>query len=203
MVSLLGSAIPFVPLPYLAIVVLLSATQNPLLLGLVAGAGGALGKVTSYVLGRLGYLAAGDTTKRNLNVIHDISAKYGMLGVFVFSVTPLPDDIYVIPMGIVRLPFWKFFAANLAGKILLSVFVAYVGRTYFYVASLFLDGGSLPALVLVVAATVILSVVIARSDWILAVEIARTKGLRALAANLPKILRLTGTRKDRVQSTSG
>jgi membrane protein YqaA with SNARE-associated domain len=124
-ISVLGSAIPFVPLPYLAVVVLLSGTYDPLLLGLVAGAGGALGKVTSYLLGRAGYLVVGNKTRRSLNALHDVLVKYGMLGVFVFSATPLPDDVYVIPMGIVRLPFLRFFVANLAGKVLLSVAVAY------------------------------------------------------------------------------
>ena len=200
--SVFGSAIPFVPLPYLAIVVLLSGTQNPLVLGLVAGTGAALGKITSYILGRLGYLAAGEKTKRNLNAIHAVSPKYGMLGVFVFSVTPLPDDVYVIPMGIVRLPFWRFFIASLAGKVLLSVIVAYLGRAYFSASALFLDGGLLPVLVFAAAATLTLSIVIVRSDWILAVEIARTKGLRALMANLRRILRLRETRKDRAQPTS-
>jgi len=80
LVSVLGSAIPFVPLPYLTIVVLVSGSMNPLLLGIVAGVGAALGKVTSYVLGRLGYLASGDTTKKNLNAIHAAVARYGTWG---------------------------------------------------------------------------------------------------------------------------
>jgi membrane protein YqaA with SNARE-associated domain len=180
LVSVVGSAIPFVPLPYLAIVVLMSGTQNPLALGLVAGAGAALGKVTSYALGRLGYLAAGEMTKRNLNAIHGVLAKYGMLGVFIFAVTPLPDDIYVIPMGIARLPFWRFFVADLSGKVVLSVLVAYLGRAYFSAAGILLNGDSLPVLILAAAATAALSAVIARSDWVLALEIAHDKGLREI-----------------------
>ena len=189
-ISVLGSAIPFVPLPYLAIVVLLSNNNDPLLLGLVAGAGGALGKVTSYVLGRIGYLTAGEKNKKNLNAIHGLMAKYGMLGVFIFAVTPLPDDVYVIPMGIVRLPFWRFFGANLAGKVLLSVTVAYLGRAYFSTLSLLFGGESLLVLVLVIASTVILSIAIMRSDWALAIEITRTKGIRALLSNLRQVLRI-------------
>ena len=190
LISVLGSAIPFVPLPYLAIVVLMSGTLNPLLLGVVAGVGAALGKVTSYALGRLGYLAAGDNTKSNLNAIQGVLARYGMWGVFIFAVTPLPDDVYVIPMGIARLPFWRFFVADLAGKILLSVLVAYFGRAYFSAADVFYGAESLPVLIVAVVGTAALSVLIARSDWTLAIETFRAGGLRGVGMNLGRILRL-------------
>ena len=190
LISVLGSAIPFVPLPYLAIVVLMSGTLNPLLLGVVAGVGAALGKVTSYALGRLGYLAAGDNTKSNLNAIQGVLARYGMWGVFIFAVTPLPDDVYVIPMGIARLPFWRFFVADLAGKILLSVLVAYFGRAYFSAAEVFYGAESLPVLIVAVVGTAALSVLIARSDWTLAIETFRAGGLRGVGMNLGRILRL-------------
>lgn len=77
--SLLGSAIPFVPLPYLVIVVLLSETPSPLLLGLTAGAGAALGKLTSCFLGRFGYLAANRQTRDNMDVLHSVMRRYGAL----------------------------------------------------------------------------------------------------------------------------
>ncbi len=188
-ISVLGSVIPFIPLPYLIVVVLLSQSQDPLLLGIVAGAGGALGKLTSYFLGRFGYLAVGKETKGNLDTLHSVLAKYGALGVFVFAVTPLPDDIYIVPMGMIRLPFWRFFAADLAGKVVLSVGVAYFGRAYFSsVDSLF--GDSLGVIVAAAAVTVVLSVVIMRADWALAMRIAQTRGIRGLVAGAREILRL-------------
>jgi membrane protein DedA with SNARE-associated domain len=187
-VSVSGSAIPFVPLPYLAIVVLMSGSMNPLLLGIVAGVGAALGKVTSYVLGRLGYLASGDRTKRNLNAIHGALARYGMWGVFIFALTPLPDDIYVIPMGIARLPFWRFFVADLSGKIMLSVLVAYLGSAYFSAAEVFSGPDSLPVLIIAAGATAAVSILIAKSDWVLAVEIFRDRGLRGVVVNARRII---------------
>ncbi len=190
LISMAGSAIPFVPLPYLAVVAVLSGTKDPLLLGLVAGVGGALGKVTSYLLGRFGYLMAKDKTKGSLNALNRVLARYGALGVFLFSVTPLPDDVYVIPMGIIRLPFWRFFAANIAGKILLSVAVAFAGRAYFTSLDLFLGGEAVLVTALAVAATALLSILIMRADWVSAVEIAQKSGFRALMARLPEVLRL-------------
>ncbi len=188
-VSLLGSVVPFVPLPYLVIVVLLSETQNPLLLGLAAGVGGALGKLTSYFLGRFGYLAVGRQTQENLDVLHDVMTRYGAFGVFVFSVTPLPDDVYLIPMGIVRLPFWRFFLANLAGKIVLSTLVAYLGRAY--LGSLeSVMGDSIVAIASAAILTVLVSVLLMRADWVLAVRIAKSEGTRGLLLGMRRILRL-------------
>lgn len=191
-ISLAGSAIPFVPLPYLAVVVLLSSTNDPLLLGLVAGVGGAIGKLTSYALGRMGYLATGKQSRRDLDAVQGIVSKYGALGVFLFAVTPLPDDIYVVPMGVVKLPFWRFLAADLAGKIVLSVSVAYAGSAYFSALGSFIGAESAPTIVVTVVATALVSVAAARCDWILAAETARAKGVRGVLLNLKEILRLGG-----------
>ncbi len=194
LISLLGSVLPFVPVPYLVVVVLLSGTMDPLLLGVAAGVGGALGKLTSYFLGRLGYLATAKETKENLDVLHRVLSRYGALGVFVFAVTPLPDDIYVIPMGIVRLPFWRFFFANLAGKIVLSVGVAYLGRTY--LSSFQSLGDSSWMTIIAVAVTAVLSLLLLRADWGLAMEITRKKGISAAVVSLPEILRLRKKKQD-------
>ena len=172
-ISALGSVIPFVPLPYLVVVVLLSQSQNPLLLGLAAGAGGAVGKMTSYFLGRFGYMVVGEKSRGNLDALHSVLEKYGALGVFLFAVTPLPDDLYVIPMGIIRLPLWKFFAANLAGKVVLSVGVAYLGRAYFESADL-LSGDSLAGATVAAVLTVAVSLLLMRVDWAKVMGITRT-----------------------------
>lgn len=171
-ISVLGSVVPFVPLPYLVVVVLLSGSQNPLLLGLAAGAGGALGKVTSYFLGRFGYGVVGQKERGNLDALHGVLAKYGALGVFLFAVTPLPDDLYVIPMGVIRLPFWKFFAADLAGKVVLSVGVAYLGRAYFSSLDL-LSGDSVAVTVAAAILTVVVSLLLMKVDWAKVLGITR------------------------------
>ncbi len=188
-ISVLGSIVPFVPLPYLVVVVLLSGTHDPLLLGLVAGIGGALGKLTSYFLGRFGYLVAADKTKSNLDELHAVLAKYGALGVFLFAVTPLPDDVYLIPMGIVRLPFWRFLIADLAGKIVLSVGVAYLGRAYLSSIQFFM-GDSITVTLVAVILTVMLTLLMMRADWAMAIQVARTRGIRGTVEALPEILRL-------------
>ena len=188
-ISVLGSAVPFLPLPYLAVVVILSSTLDPLWLGVFAGIGGAIGKVTSYLLGRGGYVLTNEETRRNLDALHGFMAKYGAFGVFFFSITPLPDDVYIVPMGMIKLPFWRFFTANLAGKITLSVFVAYASRAYFSEVSTLFGGESTLALIAAISVTVILSLILLRADWILAVRVAKARGLAGLIRSFPAILR--------------
>jgi membrane protein YqaA with SNARE-associated domain len=101
-VSLLGSVIPFTPIPYLFVVVLLSDVVEPWILGLAAGLGGSFGKITSYMLGRLGYRFLGQESRRRMDALRELIGKYGDVGVFIFALTPLPDDIYLIPAGMVR-----------------------------------------------------------------------------------------------------
>jgi membrane protein YqaA with SNARE-associated domain len=187
LVSLLGSAIPFVPLPYLAIVVVLGSILNPLLLGVVAGLGAALGKITSYMIGRSGYRLTSNSTRKNLDVLRGIVTKYGPFGVFLFAVTPLPDDVYIVPMGMMRLPFWQFFAANLAGKVTLSVLVAYLSRSYF---SFLVGGESVLVVASAIFVTAVLSLILLKADWVLAVETTHSEGVRGLVRRLPLILRL-------------
>ena len=169
---------------------LLGGTGDPILLGLVAGVGGAVGKVTSYLLGRLGYFAVGGKSKENLDAVQGLIRRYGMLGVFIFAVTPLPDDLYIVPMGILRLPFWRFFVADLAGKVLLSTLVAYAGRTYFATLALYFGEEPFLVLFLVLVSTAVATIVVIRSDWALAVEIAQTRGVRGLLSNMRRILHL-------------
>jgi membrane protein DedA with SNARE-associated domain len=187
LVSILGSAIPFLPLPYLAIVVILGNALNPFWVGLLAGVGAAIGKIVSYLIGRSGYKLTGESTKKNLDALHTFIARYGAFGVFLFAVSPLPDDVYIIPMGMMRLPFWKFLAANLAGKIILSILVAYFSRTYL---SFLLAGQSFFTLTAAIVSTVAVSLILLKADWILAISIIQSEGPRGLVRGLPAILRI-------------
>ncbi len=186
--SIAGSVIPFVPVPYLIIVILLSGNLNPLALGLLAGLGGAIGKTTSYLLGRWGYLVADRGTKQNLEFMGRFIGKYGDLGVFVFAVTPLPDDIYMIPIGMVKFPYWRFLLANVLGKVILSTAVAYFGGAYFVVTEEFFGSDSAVILLLLITLTGLVSFLLARADWFLAYSKYKDGGVREVLRGLPEVL---------------
>ena len=177
LISVLGSLIPFLPVPYLVPIVLMAKTLDPLLLGVIAGVGGAVGKLTSYGLGRFGRKFLGEERKRKMNVLGKAIGKYGTFAVFLFALTPLPDDVVYIPVGLTGLNMAKFMLANMLGKIVLSWIVAYTGRLYFDLAGLFLGReGGFAATVVAIVAMIVITIVLLRIDWEKVVEEVRTKG---------------------------
>ena len=123
--SVATNATILLPMPSILMILPLGATFNPLYIGLAAVIGGAIGEMTAYVVG---YAGRG-IWNNNPNYIKAVGwlKKWGMLVVFVFSVTPMPLDIMGIAAGNLRLPAWKFFLPCLPGKIIKYIILAYVG----------------------------------------------------------------------------
>ncbi len=163
--ALLGSVVPFLPVPYLIIVVLLSNRLDPLALGIAAGLGATVGKTTSYFLGRSGYLLSKGSTKKKMDTLRSLAGKYGDLAVFIFALTPLPDDVCFVPIGVMRFPFWRFLLANAAGKLGEALFVAYFGRAYFTIATGFLGVSEILAMIIALVLTLVVTILLLRVDW--------------------------------------
>ena len=187
-ISLIGSLVPFLPLPYLFVVVLLSNSLDPMLLGLVSGIGGAIGKLTSYALGRAGYRLLGEARKKRMDSLRELLGRYGDLAVFAFALTPLPDDVYYIPAGMIKMPLWRFMLANTAGKILLAIFVAYTGGLYFTLLESTL--GDTMGMVIAIAALAVITALVLRTDWEKVLIHLRSGGVREVVKNLDEILGL-------------
>ncbi|MCD6126645.1 MAG: VTT domain-containing protein [Thaumarchaeota archaeon] len=180
LISVLGSLIPFLPVPYLIPIVLMSKTLDPLLLGILAGIGGAIGKLTSYGLGRFGRRLLKEERRRKMTILGRAIGKYGALAVFLFALTPLPDDIIYIPIGLAGFDLIKFMFANALGKIILSWIVAYGGRLYFDLAGIFLgQGGGLTATFIALIAMIIITILLLRIDWEEVMKSAERSGFMA------------------------
>lgn len=178
MISLTGSLIPFLPLPYLIPIVLMARTLDPLLLGISAGIGGAVGKLTSYGLGRFGRRFLSKERQRKMSVLGRAIGKYGAIAVFLFALTPLPDDVIYIPMGLTGLGVAKFMIANMFGKIALSLIVAYGGRLYFDLLGFFLgEEGSFTATMIAVATMCVITAILVKVDWEKVIEETRSGGI--------------------------
>ncbi|MCD6312946.1 MAG: VTT domain-containing protein [Thaumarchaeota archaeon] len=164
-ISVLGSLVPFLPVPYLIPIVLMARILDPLILGAVAGIGGALGKITSYLLGRFGRKFLSEEKKKSMSLLGKAIEKYGAVAVFLFALTPLPDDVIYIPVGLTGLSLTRFMLANMLGKIILSWIVAYAGRLYFDLATLFLgESGGVEAVIIAMIAMVIITILLLRVD---------------------------------------
>jgi len=116
----------FVPL-----FLVLTPFYNPIILGVSAGLGGAIGDIIPYLLG----LGVAETIEGNGSRAEDLIGrwikKYGLWAILVVAMTPLPDLPVVMLAGTRRLPFAKLFMIEATGKSVLYSIGAYVGGWVF------------------------------------------------------------------------
>jgi membrane protein DedA with SNARE-associated domain len=98
----------------------------PLLVGLVAGVGDALGEFSGYTLGYAGKDAL--RHRRAYSTFESWMRRRGMLTMFLLSTFPNPlFDLAGAAAGATRMPARRFFVSTLCGKIVKDTFLAYGG----------------------------------------------------------------------------
>lgn len=157
--SFIGAASIIFPIPYTVALLAISTTGqfNPLLLAVVAALGSAVGELVGYGLGYMGRGVVGKKREKSLNAMLKIFGRFGAVGVFIFALTPLPDDLLFIPLGLLRYKFWKVFLPCIAGKFLMFLIIAYIG----------VEIGQLSPILAVVTMILLVLVIIImfRIDW--------------------------------------
>jgi membrane protein YqaA with SNARE-associated domain len=130
LISLIGATSIFIPIPYTVIIFTLgsSRTFEPVLIAVAAGIGSGIGEFSGYLLGLGGRKAVSERFKKKINVLARAINKYGPIIIFVFALTPLPDDLIFIPLGIMRYGIIRAFIPALIGKFCMNLIVAYSGR---------------------------------------------------------------------------
>ncbi len=122
----LTNATLIMPAPTLVIVFVLGKSFNPLLLGLVAGAGSAVGEMTGYMAGY-----SGSGVVENVEAYRRVERyvkDYGMLPIVILAAIPNPlFDIAGFASGALGIPWWKFLLATFIGKSIKMVAVAFAG----------------------------------------------------------------------------
>jgi len=89
---------------------------------LVGGLGSALGELTGYAVGYGTKKIAEERRSELLNNVDGFgklvleNQKRTPLYIFLFALTPLPDDILFIPLGMIKYPFWKCIVPGWLGK---------------------------------------------------------------------------------------
>lgn len=186
--SLLSHLVPFAAIPYLAVVWLLASTVpgiNPWLLGVLSGLGAGLGKASSYFIGRGGARIVGGERRRQLEALKELTGDYAGLVAFIASATPIPDDVFLIPVGMLRYSLWKYLAATVAGKALLctavSLFAFKLGEALRWLVGAEGDWAGAAASILIM---LLFSYAILRIDWLAVAEEVKRSGWRGLVDRL-------------------
>jgi membrane protein YqaA with SNARE-associated domain len=144
---------------------LLAAFLDPFLLAIAGGIGSAVGEISGYLFGYYGHKMIGEERQRKMEFMVKFLDHYGPVAVFLFALTPLPDDILFIPLGMMRFSFLKVFIPCVLGKISMCFIVAYSGRySVEFIRTLFGDGGWLTG---IITALLLVAIIVAmfKIDW--------------------------------------
>ncbi|MFH0737631.1 MAG: VTT domain-containing protein [Candidatus Micrarchaeota archaeon] len=126
-IALLCNATIIFPAPGWAIVVALSGTLDPVLLGIVAGIGSAIGELTGFLAGDGVRDILGGRIKE-MKRIEGLVEKYGDAGVFFLAFIPNPlFDVAGIAAGSLKIPWWRYLIACAGGRVLRYVLLALIG----------------------------------------------------------------------------
>lgn len=165
LISIFGNFTVFFPVPFVVTIYAFGATLNPLLLGLACGIGSTIGEFSAYLIGMGGRRVLDEKYDPRLETAKRLVQKYGMTIIFLFAVLPLPDDLILIPLGMIKYSLKRAMAAMFLGKFIMCTAVAYAGRySYSFVKDVFASsgwvGGLGSTLLLIIVIYVMLKV-----DW--------------------------------------
>jgi membrane protein YqaA with SNARE-associated domain len=165
-ISLIGAMSIIVPIPYTIVIYLLGSFLNPILVAVSGGLGSALGEFSGYVLGYYGRAVLSEERRKKMDYMMKVFYRYGFAAIFFFALTPLPDDLLFIPLGIMRYQFVKVFIPALLGKILMCFILAYSGYLSIGIINTIFGGeGGWLGVVITSALLIIVIVVILKIDW--------------------------------------
>jgi membrane protein DedA with SNARE-associated domain len=121
-ISFVASLVPFIPIPYFPLLITASFNSNfnPHLIALVSASGIVAAKTIIFFASYYGRKILSDTTKQRMRPLQKLVSRYGWFGAFIAALTPIPDDIVYIPLGLAKYSPWKFATATFAGKILMN-----------------------------------------------------------------------------------
>ena len=129
-ISMLGSATILIPVPGWAVVLGLSKSLNPVLLGIVAGIGSAIGELTAYLFGHgMGRLIE---KKKEFAKQKNWMQKNDFAAIFVLSFIPNPlFDMAGLAAGAAKVPWFRFLLFCALGRVLRFILFGFAGYYFF------------------------------------------------------------------------
>ncbi|MGB8778086.1 MAG: VTT domain-containing protein [Nitrososphaeraceae archaeon] len=135
-ISFIGSIIVFIPVPYFPVLVTATLNRNldPHVIALSSAVGAVAAKMIIFYSSYYGRNILSSKTKKRILPLQRFFGRYGWVGAFTASVTPIPDDLVYIPLGLAKYNPWKFATAVFAGKLILNEMIVagtiFVGRPF-------------------------------------------------------------------------
>jgi len=132
LISFVGSIIVFVPIPYFPVLITAAFNDNlnPTLIALSSAIGAVIAKLIIFYASYYGRNMLSSKIKGKMIPLQRLLGRYGAIGAFIAAVSPIPDDIVYIPLGLAKYSPWKFAIATFLGKFVLNeMFV--IGAIYF------------------------------------------------------------------------
>lgn len=174
LISFVSSLIPFIPIPYFPVLITASFNTNfnPHIIAIISALGIVGAKTIIFFISYYGRKILSDKTKKRMRPLQNLVSRYGWFGAFMAALTPIPDDIVYIPLGLAKYNPWKFATATFAGKFLMNEAIVwgsiFLGRPFVenIISSDTTDTTSL--IIAAVVSTIVLAVVVyfsLRIDW--------------------------------------
>ncbi len=164
-ISFIGSVSVVFPIPYTIVIFFIGGYLNPVFVAISGGLGSALGEFSGYVLGYYGRSVISEERQRKMDYMLKVFDRYGPISIFIFALTPLPDDLLFIPLGVMRYPFWKAFIPSLLGKVLMTFILAYSGQQSFELIKILFGEAGLLGIIVTFALLILIIVAIIKIDW--------------------------------------
>lgn len=174
LISFVGSLIPFIPIPYFPVLITASfnVNFNPHIIALVSALGIVGAKMIIFFISYYGRKILSDKTKKRMRPLQNLVSRYGWFGAFIAALTPIPDDIVYIPLGLAKYNPWKFATATFAGRFLLNESIVwgsiFLGRPFIedILSSDTIDTTSI--IIAAIVSSIVLAVIVflsLRIDW--------------------------------------
>ena len=127
-ISVVGNATVLLPMPSLVATFITGGVLNPWLVGIVSGAGMAVGELSGYLAGYGGGAIIEAENRGRYQRLESWMRRHGALTIFVLSVIPNPlFDLAGIAAGALHYPVWRFLLFCFLGKTVKGLVLAFAG----------------------------------------------------------------------------
>jgi membrane protein YqaA with SNARE-associated domain len=134
LISAVASATIILPAPGIAVVIAMAEALDPVLLGIIAGVGSAIGELTGYVAGASGRAFVPEKQRLQFERLQNLTNRYGALLLFFLAAIPFPlFDFAGIIAGMMRMNALLFVVTVALGKSIKYVIMILVGAGFLQV----------------------------------------------------------------------